>query len=353
MHPEVDLSLLILLYAGKYSKIYNYSIQYIKKYRNIVTKLYIWDNQQETLLNINNMGSSETIRNNINIFNKKIISKHINNHKKPLNDKELGYYLAGLIDGDGHFNNQKGNLTICYDLKDKSAAYWLKNQLGYGSVLKIKNKNALKFVISHSDGLVKVLTLINAKLKLKSKYDQVIHNVLLNNTLVYQKYYLNNSEFIIGNLDDFNNYWLAGFIDADGSLQVKLLNRKSDKYEVRLKLQIAQKDELILKKIKTFLCGINNFNISKKSEKGVYIGKRNHTLINNELTYSYYLETTSFSLAKNVICYLEKYSLQSYKYINYIYLYKIYLLIQDKKHLTLEGINKIKVFKEKMKYKKD
>ncbi len=372
-----------MLYAGKSIKIYNYSIQYIIYiiyiiYRNIVKILYIWDNQQETLLFINNNtpdfiinnkiggnnnGSSETIRNNINILYKEKISKHIPKHYKPLNNDQLGYYLAGLIDGDGNFNNQNGNLTIIYDLKDISSAYWLKDQIKYGSVIKIKNKNSIKYVISHSDGLIKILELINGKLKTKLKYNQVINNLLNKNNLVNKKFYLKYDKFIMDKKDDFFNHWLSGFIDADGSLQIKIINKtpgfisngnnqgENKNIEIRLKLQITQKEELILSKIRLFLCNILNNSKNIQTIKGCYIGKYKHLNKNKEEISSYYLETTSFQLAKNVICYLNKYPLISYKYLNYLYFYKSYLLIQDKKHLTLEGQEKIKIYKDKMRYK--
>lgn len=265
-------------------------------------------------------------------------------HKIPLNDNELGYYLAGLIDGDGNFNNQKGNLTICFDIRDIDLAYNLKSKIGYGRVSKIKDKKAVKLVISSSDGLLRILTLINGKLKIK--YNQVINNVLSRESLIKSKFYIENKEFFNGDLNDFNNYWLAGFIDADGSLQIKILKRANkSKEEIRVKLQISQKEELILIKIRDFLCSINN-DLSNDT-KGAYLGLRKHKNKEGEPIFTYYLETTSFKLIKNVICYLDIYSLQSYKYLHYIYIYKIYLLIQNKDHLTLTGIKKIKEYKEK------
>lgn len=373
-HPEVLVCLVISLYAGINYEIYRYYIYIILKKLNlmlinIVTKLYIWENQQETFFK----GSSETTRDNIilkssNIYNNtknkslnkpgdsrdnqhsagyKNISIHVPSKRKPLNDDQLGYYLAGLIDGDGNFSKQKGNLTIAYDLKDKSAAYWLKSQIGYGTVSPIKNKNCIKYVVSHSDGLLRILELINGKLKTHNKYMQVINYLLCNNNLVKNKFYNKYNNFIKGNLNDFNNHWLAGFIDSDGSLQIKIIKPKSDikyKSEIRLRLQIAQKDKEILNYIKLFICKSDDIN-NIDSLKGCYIGTRIH---NNSITY--YLEVTSFNTIKNVIMYLDTYQLISYKYLNFLYFRKAYLIVQNKEHLCLEGINKIKILKEKMKY---
>lgn len=153
---------------------------------SIVKTLYKRDDQQETLLSSN--GSSETKHDNINynIYLDKI-PEHIPNHKKPSNDNELGSYLAGLIDGDGHFDKQN-KIVIAYSIEDYSVAYWLKSQLNSGSVSQVKGKESplrggllaesVVYVISDSTTVVRVLELINGKLRLKYKYDQVLNNML-------------------------------------------------------------------------------------------------------------------------------------------------------------------------------
>lgn len=372
MHPEVKYSLLILLYAGISLKIYNYFIQ--GKDKNIVKKLYIWDNQQEMLLkeepgvygveerslNKNNR-SSETIRNNINKLYRDKITEHIPKHKKPLNDKELGYYLAGLIDGIGEINDS--NIIIYFNKNDNSLAYWLKKSIGYGKIKHIINNkslnecneriNELKLVITKIDGLVRILELINGKLKIK--YNEVNKNLLLKNKLVNEKYYKKNNEFINGNINDMNNYWLAGLIDSTGNLKVILKNmevsaKTGDAGTVIFNLNICIiSNKLItdeLNEIKKFLCNINN-KTSNELNKGVPALPRSGRAVNiwsNSILsnieesdiekvskkYMNNLETVSLKLAKNIISYLSRYNLQSYKYLNYIYFYKIYLLKKNK-----------------------
>lgn len=145
---------------------------------------------------------------------------------------------------------------------------------------------------------------------------------------------------------NFYNYWLTGFIDSDGSFQIKKINHKNGKIEIRLKLQISQKDEYILKDIQEFLCNTSIVN----NTSGTYLGVRKHLNNNKEIIYTYYLETTSFGMFKNVINYIDHYPLITYKQLNYFFIRKAYLLIQNKKHLTKEGLNKIIKYKDKMKY---
>lgn len=148
---------------------------------------------------------------------------------------------------------------------------------------------------------------------------------------------------------DFNNHWLAGFIDSDGSFQIKIRMSsnnpncsRSKKPEVRLKLQIAQTQREILDAIRLFLAG--------PTKKGVYIGERMHKYKNGSELTTYYLETTSFSVFKRVANYIDHYPLISHKRLKYMWIRKAYLIVQSKDHIKPEGLKKIQEFKEKMKY---
>ena len=160
-HPEVKyISLLTLLYAGitylnslKYSML-NHTVKIFK----IISKSagnFLWK-----------IGTSETLRNETTVNTEivKAISIHIPKHLKPANDIEFGHYLAGLIDGDGHFSS-KQQLVIAFNLLDIQLAYYVKEQIGYGSVKKIKNKNAVILVITTKEGIKKVISLINGKFR--------------------------------------------------------------------------------------------------------------------------------------------------------------------------------------------
>jgi hypothetical protein len=126
--------------------------------------------------------------------------------------------------------------------------------------------------------------------------------------------------------DDFNNHWLAGFSDADGSFQIKIVHRSTrNKPKIRLNFQIYQKENYLLEKIKNFLGG--------------NIGYR-------KLQDTYYYGSTSFGSAKNVIQYFDTFHLQSRKHISFLRWRKAYRLIQHKKHLTESGLTKLLKIKE-------
>jgi hypothetical protein len=313
-HPEVKyVSLLMLLYAGKTSLTsFKYSIL-----NDTVKKLKPWSQSAGNALK---SGTSETIRNNTE--NIKNISIHVPTHLNPLNDEQLGHYLAGLIDGDGHFSSQQ-QLVIVFSSPNVQLAYYIKSKIGFGNVKKVKDKNAYLYIISNKDGILKIINLINGKLRTINKFNQVINNVL-----AHTKYIKENIEFKINGTNDFKNHWIAGFSDADASFQIKIVNRENKPWpEIRLNFQLDQKEKKVLLHIKDIFGG--------------YIGYR-------ESQDSYYYGSTSFGSAKNVINYFDYFHLQSSKHVNYLKWRKAYILIQNRDHLTEIGIEKIHRLKNSM-----
>jgi len=316
-HPEVKyLGLLTLLYAGTTSlQSFKYSIAH-----DIVKKLKQRSKSAGNILTLKTNtinGTSETLRNGIEVNSEHVkqISKHVPKHLKPLNDDQLGHYLAGLIDGDGHFSKAQ-QLVIVFSFPDAFLAYYLKERLGNGNVKKVKDKNAYLFIISNKGGILNVLKLINNKLRSQLRLNQVINNILN-----HDKYIDTNINFNMNLTDDFNNHWLAGFSDADASFQVKIINRiERNKPEIRLNYQIYQKNNILLMKIKDYLGG--NIGYIKSQD-------------------TYYYGSTSFGSAKKVIEYFNQFNLQSRKHVSYLRWRKIYLSVQDREHLTSTGLTKI------------
>lgn len=261
--------------------------------------------------------TSETLRNEIVVDSNfvKNISDHVPKHLKPLNNEQLGHYLAGLIDGDGHFSKIQ-QLVLVFSSPDAFLAYYIKQSLGHGSVKKVKDKKAYLLVISSKKGMLNVLNLINGKLRTEHRFNQVTNNIL-NHT----KYKNLGNKFTINSSIDFNNHWLAGFSDADASFQIKIINRLTrNKPEIRLNYQIDQKNSLLLTSIKDYLGG--NIGYRKSQD-------------------TYYYGSTSFGSAKKVIQYFDKFNLQSKKYVSFLKWRKVYILIQKKQHVTEKGLAKI------------
>jgi hypothetical protein len=306
----------MLLYAGNaLLTSFKYSLLIDK-----VKKLKQWSQSAGNTLK---SGTSETIRDNTE--NLKNISIHVPTHLKPLNDKQFGHYLAGLIDGGGHFRSfflektTQQQLVIVFSSPDVQLAYYIKSIIGFGNVKQVKDKNAYLYIISNKDGMLRVINLINGKLRTINKFNQVINNIL-----AHSKYSKESIEFKINDSNDFHNHWLAGFSDADASFQIKIINRMNKpRPEIRLNFQIVaplQKDKNVLFLLKDLFGG----NIEYRESQDTY-----------------YYGSTSFGSALKVIRYFDNFHLQSSKYINYLKWRKTYILIQERHHLTEIGIDKI------------
>jgi hypothetical protein len=146
--------------------------------------------------------TSETTCNKISCIEKiKNIPKNKPKQIKPINNEDFGFYLAGLIDGDGHFSSAE-QLVIVFHNLDVSLAYYIKKRLSYGSVKKVKNKKAVIFVISSKKGLELVFNLIIGKLRHINKIIQ-INKILEKDKFKEIKKSL---KFSSNNNDNLNNY---------------------------------------------------------------------------------------------------------------------------------------------------
>jgi hypothetical protein len=338
-HPEViKLGFLMLLFAGTTSLSFKYSNLIYKNIMVIVTKLKQRSQSAGNFIHSStivfskityspsflsnsveeNESTSETLRNKTNI---KKISIHNPTHLKPITDKDFGHYLAGLIDGDGYFSKTP-QLVIVFNELDASLAYYIKGRIGYGNVYKVKSKKAIILVIAKLQGIIKIIKLINGKIRSNSKLDQITHNILIN------PYFKDIINFKLNETSDLDNYWLSGFSDADASFQIKLITRLNRNIpEVRLNFQIDQKKDYLLNLIKDFLGG--NIGYRKNQD-------------------TFYYGSTSFGSAKKVINYFDRYHLLSSKYLNYLKWRKTYILIQNKEHLNSVGLEKIIILKNSM-----
>ena len=206
-----------MLYAGTTSiSSFKYSILNDK-----VKKLKQWSKSAGNKIKF---GTSETLCNEtvVKIENVKPVSVHVPKHLKPLNDEQFGHYLAGLIDGDGHFSS-KQQLVIVFHTLDVSLAYYIKERVGFGSVKKVKNKNAYLIIIAAREGLEKVINLINGKIRTDNKFNQVTNNILSHhNFFEFGK----TISFKLNLDNDLKNHWLAGFSDASATFQIELITRK-------------------------------------------------------------------------------------------------------------------------------
>lgn len=245
------------------------------------------------------------------------ISEHAPKAKKPYTKEQFGNFLAGLIDAGGHIDTL-GYIRIVFNQKDVSVAYYIKKTIAYGSVKKMKGKAAYLFTCSHSKGIKIIGDLIRNKLKTISKIQQF--NPRLVNKVGSQLTQFNSSAAVL------TNHWLAGFIQGDGSLQIKVLYRQH-RTDIRFVIQINQNNDTILKEIQSVFGG--------------YIGYR-------KSQNTYYYSSVSLSNAVQFIQYLDHYQVMGSCLTIYWIWRKAYLRVQNKTHNTEKGLSEIINFQNRM-----
>nr|ATI20344.1 cytochrome c oxidase subunit 3 [Juglanconis sp.] len=128
-----------------------------------------------------------------------------------------------------------------------------------------------------------------------------------------------------------NPNWLAGFADGEGFFYVGVLNSKTilSGFSVSLEFSVSQhvRDELLLSKFAEYLeCG----KISKASARP------------NSVTFV----VRKFSdIKEKVIPFFQRFPLHGIKSMDYRYFCEVAKIMEDKSHLTLEGLKKIKSLK--------
>jgi hypothetical protein len=317
----VTLLIIIGLFAEKiYYSFGPLSLELFGKIQTLL-KEHIFKKQLEDLEKEESAGNFESLEELSGLISRDLhISDHLSKHKRPETDEEFGYYLAGLIEGDGYFGDHR--FEIAFHEDDSFLAYYIKKRIGYGSVLKLKGKRSVRYVLRHSDGIRKILNLVNGKFRAIYKINQLLkhgYDTKFGLTILPPaKFDLN------------SNHWLTGFAEADGSFVISISKSPTHKigYNIRLEFKIKQKNEDLLEDIKE------------------YLGGNIYYLKNDQI---FYYNSTSFKFAKNVADYFDRYQLNSSKLVRYLKWRKAYRRIQRKEHLTQEGLNKIRKLQRNLK----
>ena len=237
--------------------------------------------------------------------------------KSNLNPELLKFneWLAGLIDGDGYFILTKKGYTsceICMDVRDKKALYEIKHKYG-GSIKPVSGAKAFKYKLRNKKGLVHLINDINGLIRNPIRLLQM--NKLCNKYEICLKY----PEPLT-----YNNGWLSGFIDSDGSVY---LNEMSG----QIFISISQKNRFLLEPLINLYGGRIDI-LSPKIEAFKYVVYRK-----NEL----------FSLIDN---YFTKYPLKTEKYKRINLIKQFYLLRTYSNNNNICDINKLNAwvsFKDK------
>jgi len=255
-------------------------------------------------------------------------NKGKNNEKDP----DLGFYLAGLIEGDGYISITKENrviLGIVFNIKDQPLAVKLLNFLGKGFIAKRKS-NSIELRFSEKKTIIRIVNLINGKIR-TPKIDQ-LHKLIdwLNN-----KHFMDIPKLPVDESPLHQNSWLAGFIEADGGFYIRhSLKQIICKFSLEQRMiypKTLESYEPILNQICLFL--------------NVKLATRNRS--DNKNSY-YIVRVENQKSIKILITYLNKYSLLSSKYLDFLDWVDSFNIIFKKAHMTDQGRETILSHKNNM-----
>lgn len=287
----------------------------------------LYTSKVKILLNVNNpqvtkafnsqVGTSEAIR-LLNI-NTKLYQD--SNKAKP---NKWNEWLAGLIDGDGCFQlSKKGyaSLEITLDIRDEHALQIIKNIYG-GSIKLRSGANSLRYRLHHKLGLLNLINDVNGHIRNS-------HRLVQLNKICY-KYELS---LIYPDKLNYDNGWLSGFFDADGTVTINSTNTE-------LSISVSQKTSELLQPLLELYGG--NIYIDRSSSRSFkwYITKREDIL--NII--DYFKDYPSRSAKKNRLHLISKYyelkDLKAHKALPETFLYKSWQYFYNK-WLKYENPNQV------------
>lgn len=291
-----------------------------------------------------------------------------------LESKLNPFYVTGFVDGEGSFiltiikdNKYKSGwrvacrFVISLHKKDLMLLDSIKEFFGTGSVLHMSKDSAqyrveslagLEIIINHFDKYPLITKkqadykLFKLALNLIKNKSHLTKDGLLE--FVALKAVINNGinndlSIAFPKIDTvlrpevqlaqiMNPNWLSGFVEAEGCFSVVIFKNKTSKLGEAVKLSFiltqSIRDESLMKSLIEYL-GCGNTNLDS--------------------TGTINFKVTNFSSIKNIIIpFFAKYHLKGNKNLDLSDFSEITRLMENKSHLTLDGLNKIKQIRNKM-----
>lgn len=185
------------------------------------------------------IGSSETRRDKSFSF---LFTFSTDTHIQELHD--FYNWFIGFSEGDGGFYYDHAFKRFYFKLRQKDAKvlYYVRRFLSFGSISKGKD-GYFTYTVTSLNHIEVLINIFNGKLLLKKTNINFNQNWLVNYNQLYVHKNINYKG--PGQFVGFNNAWLCGFTDADGSLSFHLQKDSSRKcgYRLRLKWYVDQSYE--------------------------------------------------------------------------------------------------------------
>lgn len=258
-------------------------------------------------------------------------------------ENSLGYYLAGLLEGDGSISIPALGTTTMNRILNPRIVFtshvnnigmyaYLQSKLGGIGRFQTSGTNTLRYIIGDKEGTLLCINLMHGKLRTpkNKRFNDLIK-------LFNIKYSLNIAESLLDTSNFGDNSWLAGFTESDGHFGIKYVESKpksetrkrSVSESVSLKFRLDQRayDKPTSSNMLPFMESLALFlRCTVKS----YNSNKSHSEVLS-------LSVASIDNIGLLINYFEKYPLLGEKWDNYNKWSTVYYMIISKKHLTEIG----------------
>jgi len=272
----------------------------------------------------------------------------------------LGSYLAGLIEGDGHIYVPSGagaqitknvpHIEIAFDIKDKPLFEKIQERLKGGYIVIRKNKRSGRLTIKKKLVLLKLITLINSHMR--TPKIEALHRLIdwfnLSKGTKLVKCDIDKSDIL-------NNSWLSGFLEADGNFYLNFkINQDLSHNDFKIKdivyyMRLSQRQNYT-RKVNSIV-HLSYLEIMDNIAKAL-----NTTVINiyrDRIKYeehSYLIRTDKIISKNKIFSYLNKFPLFGYKYFAHKNLESIHILVRNKEYKLKDGKLKFIKLYERIKY---
>ena len=265
---------------------------------------------------------------------------------------DLGSYIAGLIEGNGHIavHSNKGKaytpkIIILFHKDDKPLAEKISSSLKVGRIIDRSKAGHYLLQILAKEEVLKVINLINGKMR--TPKIEALHRAI---NYINQVDNLSIPLLDIDNSPIDSNNWLSGFTDAHGNFSMTIYDRKRNNNVIRtsvqtfFRIEVKQNYSNIHSPI-----NINNnyFNIMTKIAEFLTINLYTRTRTVEDKTYYSFMAIAHNSKSHEIIRkYFYRFPLFSSKYLNYL----DWCRVQDlhRKDLSKDNLESIKLIKNKL-----
>lgn len=179
-------------------------------------------------------------------------------------------WLIGFTEGEGSFIiNKRGDLAfvITQSTSDINVLNYIKETLGFGKVIS-QSINTSRYITQSKTEINVLIHLFNGNVVLPNRQAKLAEFIKgFNLWVIKGRIKLNIIKFKINTvLPSLNNYWLAGFTDAEGCFSCSILEKKGFSFI----FCITQKGENNIEILKHFCLLFNAGIVSNHSVKNVY-----------------------------------------------------------------------------------